>query len=728
MNRFRKFMIVLCSVLFVFAASLAFASCGENADDGGQGGQEQGGQQGGEEQGGSTVPEKKKFTVTLDFDEANGTISLSPVREDNLYEEGEEVTAQVAPLPGRTLSSFTVNGTETALQDGSYRFKVAADTALKAVFSTVPMSTECFSSLTGQRTFEGTGGGMRAYDGYDDFEMIDKFSYKTVFDGDLARRFKRDDGFSLILEDNVFRNENGTAVLYRRTADNKIEKTETETGFETYRNPFGTVLAAEDLILTGTDVYSVTDPDKASLAAQALTGVKEAIAFFRVYVAEGAAHTVAFSTELEQRGEGVSLGYTYYIDYVFDVGEGEALSSCIAPYEAGEEHIALERALQSAENATSYTIDMDDAWNDGAERYSGTVYVTEKAYWYEDETDLFGFAAKDDGYVHELSLDEGKLIWGAVLQMDGTDENGDYGYHDVTDMAEILAHFALVAPAMFEAKGEGVFELRPQDAKLAPEIAQWLYDGNDGVTMLYAKGVRITVENEEIKSVEVSITMFSDTRTITFGYRDRNCTVLPYPIEGEEEVPATAIPEKFHGEFVSEDGRYTVTISADGVVITIDGANATVEELLYHADHDNFTLKLNGKQYTIENYSGGEQVDEIGLSADDWHDPSPSLTRKGTGDEGGGSDPESKQASFFGTFASADGKYVLTISESGITATVDGVEAVVSDVVFDASQYEPYSFKINGENYTLSANSEDDPLTELALWKGLSLIVLTRQA
>lgn len=594
MKFFKKLSVTLCGALFLLALSVGLAACGETGGTGGGAGSE-----------------KTTYLVTLTYDEAQGRAALSPVRDGNRYEEGENVTVTVEPKSGRTISSFKVNGREMALdENNSYTFSVTGDTAVEAVIEAVAMDEQTFSSLVGDVNFDGFSNQMRLYDGYPDTPIEFDFAYKICFDGSLVSRFKLDDDMKLVLVNEVYQDEGGKAVKYKRTVQNTVERTETGEDFAGFANPFGTLIQREDLIVTGDGVYSIEDPAKASAAAKVLTGETEELEFFSLYADDKTVHTVVISTKAGQRGEGITINYSYNTDYTFYVSQQPIdLSGRLLPYELQDEHVALERALQNAVAAESYFYHVVE---DESIEYN--IYVTDKAYYCDDG---LGFAeAPADGggtVVKEITLNDAgnALVFGDPVLVDGEDENGEYLQHQISDVHDILAHFENVTVALFEPKGEGVFELRPDDQDLVPAIAALFFEGNDSMSMLFAHSLQVTVKNETIEKVLIRTSVSSFDTTYEYTYSGWDETELPYPIAGEETPETT--PQKYYGTFADKGGKYLITISERGMTATVDGAAAEVTEFVYNSRMDEFTFKLNGEEYSITPNSDDDPLTELAL-------------------------------------------------------------------------------------------------------------------
>lgn len=673
--------------------------------------------------------ESSEYTVTVDCDAAKGAVVLSPAREGNVYPAGTDVTFTVEPVAGYIVSAFQVNG-ETKTLDGnnSHKEKVTANLNISVTFETAPnMEAALLASVTAPFSVIGTGEEDRIYEGYEDFPIIYQYAFRTAFDGhENVLRLKRDTGMNILYYNSLFSQENGSVVEYERTLDNRVETT-TLTGesFDNYRNPFGTLVQASDFSLVRTGVYVIRDAGKAQIAARALTGQTDNVARFEAYASadEG---VYAFHIETEEcPAHGIELDYVYVANYDFTVDAAEDLSGRKTPYEYANEHTALERALQSAAEANSYTYHVVEQDNFGTYEYN--VYVTENAVYNDENSAELGFILHD-GLVHEFTVNGTRGEIGAPASVEGYNADGNYGNHQTGDISELQAHFDSVSAALFEPKGEGKFAVRAQDVDLVPAIAQLFYDGNDTVTMSFAEELVLTVENETLKSLTVTTRLYNSVTTYTFTYRDWDETVLPVTFESDPVPTPSGYPEKFHGTYEGEtaDGSaYVVIISAGGIVITVDGTPKPVNYVSYDARYEEISITVDGEACTIANYSSGDTVDEIGLSGGYGSSiPTLTLTRQGSSGSDTPVGPTLTEESFYGTYESADGATVITISESGIEVTMAGVKQVATDVAYANKEF---TFKLGSEKCSIINNTDDSPVSQISFFKGNSLTYLDRQ-
>lgn len=106
MNKVKKILVVFMSVLFVFALSVAFASCGET--------------------------ETEAYKITLDYDESQGAVTLEPDAET--YAPNTEVTVSVSAKESFVVDSVKVDGEKVTLKEGKYQLTVTKDMTVSASF------------------------------------------------------------------------------------------------------------------------------------------------------------------------------------------------------------------------------------------------------------------------------------------------------------------------------------------------------------------------------------------------------------------------------------------------------------------------------------------------------------------------------------------------------------------------------------------------------------------
>ncbi len=674
-------------------------------------------------------------TVTLSYDETKGTVSLSPSK--NAYTEGENVTVTVTPNSGIAVESFKVNGEEESLAEGVYSFTVETDTTVEVAFASLPatMPEELFAQLEGKTAYTGEGEEERIYDGYDDYHIQYEYSYKVAFDGENTHRFQKDESMKLVLTNEIYHNENGSAVSYALKADNTFEIVDTGESFESYQNPFGTVVHASDFLEGEDGAYLLTDAEKASVAAQAFTGMKAEIKSFAVYTTGGNVTFIMIETSESARGEGITIDYTYVGSYVFDVAEPVDLSARLTPHPTTADHAALQSALEAAQSAVNYKYHVLE---DGMYNYN--YYVTENAIYLDEEGFELGYVLHSDGIVHEFAPEGGKFVVGDALQVQSYD---DGTLHTTSDIASVKPGFAGFAVELFEAKGKGVYALREENVDLIPDIAQTFWNFNDYMTMAFAQKLEITVQDGVLSKVSIVTYLYGFETTYVLTYSGWGETELPLKFEGEAEDPVgpntpVAIPEKFYGTFEGDytdylspgtSTHYVLTINGNGMAATVADTPVKVDVVSYDADEQSFAITFNGTSCTLANYSepDADSADELVLFADDFS-INVTLSRKveGGGDDGPGTeDPTTYPAKFYGIFEgdytdysafpeTSTVHYVVEISADEIKITIDGTPAETAFVSYDA-HYETIKITLNGKDYEIVNYSSGSTVDEINL-------------
>lgn len=184
------------------------------------------------------------------------------------------------------------------------------------------------------------------------------------------------------------------------------------------------------------------------------------------------------------------------------------------------------------------------------------------------------------------------------------------------------------------------------------------------------------------------------------------------------------VPERYFGTYSGSDGNgveYLIVISADGITVTMGGTayTATVVEV-EDDDYELITLSINGTLYYIMPNADDETAIDF-IDNDDTIEVTLELV-------GGNVSIPNK---YCGTFTgSKDGvAYAVTVTASGVTVSVDGVEKQITSIKFDAT--EGYiTVKFDGVVYNISDMSYSDPITQIMF--GLSdysfYVVLNREA
>lgn len=193
---------------------------------------------------------------------------------------------------------------------------------------------------------------------------------------------------------------------------------------------------------------------------------------------------------------------------------------------------------------------------------------------------------------------------------------------------------------------------------------------------------------------------------------------------------AVTIPDTFFGTFEGDDEgkHYVITISASGIEATVDGETITVTVTGYNTRYKELQITWNGTacnmsvELTTVTVNGEDRTypASVSVMAGDCSVNFTIPVKEGTipkGDEEATPPATAAAEKFYGTYeGDGDGKhYVVTISKDGITVSIDGTAATVTEVAYNEGM-EEFTLKVNGENYSINANSEDNPVSEIVVW------------
>ena len=246
-----------------------------------------------------------------------------------------------------------------------------------------------------------------------------------------------------------------------------------------------------------------------------------------------------------------------------------------------------------------------------------------------------------------------------------------------------------------------------------------------------------------VNGTACNITPAGDKQTvdaITFAANDNqslSSATLDRVPEGGGTGSVT-IPEMFYGAFEGDDGEgeakkhYEVTIAESGITATIDGEAITVTVTGYNVRYKELAIVFNGTPCNLS-VSLDQNNKPLSISIMSTNDFSVNLTLYAV--NAGGQQPAAGKEKFYGTYEGTytpyDGEtrtYHVTITADGIAVSINGTEATVTEVGYDEDM-EEFTFKVNGAAYSISANSDDAPLTEIALWFEIfHSAILTRTA
>lgn len=104
---------------------------------------------------GDDTGETQFYSVTLEYDKTQGTLSVTPPAAGETYAQGETVTVSVLPVTGFVLDSLTVNGAEVNVVGGSYSFQIVSDVTVRALFETSSDEEEDGTRISFREEFRG---------------------------------------------------------------------------------------------------------------------------------------------------------------------------------------------------------------------------------------------------------------------------------------------------------------------------------------------------------------------------------------------------------------------------------------------------------------------------------------------------------------------------------------------------------------------------------------------
>ena len=97
---------------------------------------------------GLSACKEQTYTVTLNYDKKQGTVTVSPTSDDGVYAEGTELTVTVTPVDGYAVESFKLGSEEKVGElniEGKFVFKVQQDTTITVTFKSTTVAVESVS-------------------------------------------------------------------------------------------------------------------------------------------------------------------------------------------------------------------------------------------------------------------------------------------------------------------------------------------------------------------------------------------------------------------------------------------------------------------------------------------------------------------------------------------------------------------------------------------------------
>ncbi len=683
----KRILIAAMSVLFVFAVAV-FASACEFLTD-------------------------PAYTVTVDYDETKGTVTLSPAKDD--YILGDQVTVTVEANEGFFVQSFEVNGLAAELTGGRYSFRVEGDTAIAVEFAdAVPaeyvgvwhtQEGDPFGehTISIESDFTVTVDGAPAELRFTVVETPDQTGGESTFDT-VAKLTWDGEDYTIAVDESY-----GFNVLTMDHDGNKYfvkEGAVSDVTFDLYLGTWTgggyTVVITEDGITINDApafVYGKSGPYYRFLYAGARFNLSQDYFSDNLVLQDAGYHEIKLAPEGAEElqipdtwngtwtGEGAR--------YELKIDNTSNFPITIVVVESGMEMSGLNISLE--------------------EQY-GTLHAIFDAYVGEEGEDVLfdlGYFDWDDHML--LSWQGGD----ATLYREGGDEppadtNGIdpslYGTWEGTsaifnvefklEISATLIRLTIDGGDPMVGEVTGFYGNDPTDFYV-------IFDGEEYEA--YLSGSKITLDNNETGQKAADLT-----RTGDFG--------------GGEQPPVAEvnIPSKFHGTFhgtdLFSDDEYTVVITEHGVSVgknSEDPTAATVNE--YNADYEEILLVWNGEEYSIGDSSYTDPVSTILFQTDD------GFMRAQCSRVSGGDEPVEPTVTIPGAFhgewhgENEGTTYDVVVTEHTITVSIDGEapltaknlnlsdesDAGVSDVYFslDDGNYFGWTLSVNSQSkVTLSKN------------------------
>lgn len=511
--------------------------------------------------------EKEYFTVTLEYDEEMGNVSLSAPQEGKTYAKGEHVTVSPVPKNGFLLKDVRVNSTPLLAENGIYAFNVQSDSVVSVSFEEESVATPVFTakelaSVQGKVTFDGQY--TRTYTG--SIETEERFDILASF-GDGTVYIYEGDG-DTVVHDYVSVDRIGElAIVYHDENDAVIyDDLGGELLFEDAYNPFDR-LKPEDFELTA-DGWRISDEEQAKAVLLAIAGYQEDNVAVTLTVEEGAVTSLVITSSYMGSDYGYEAVYVYTLA---DVGKGRVPDHYNTPY--GEENPELDAALQQAAQAKSYTISRTELDLSDGDEYSYPVYVTEEAVHVGAPGAQQGYVLKN-GTVFPYSYDENA----ERVMLAGPTE-----FHSLDTLR---ASFGGFSSSLFQREGS-MYTLHTDAIANGSSIsgmpgkcASAFAVGGDYTLEASATDLTIVLQNGALHEISFLFNYVGSTGFVTYTFSDFGTTQVPVDLSS-----ASTIYEAFQGVYEGKelkenaDGLYYVDylleVTESQFFLTIDGGERT---------------------------------------------------------------------------------------------------------------------------------------------------------
>ncbi len=648
------------------------------------------------------------YVLTLDYNEEQGSVSLSPASDDRRYPAGTEITVGVTPAEGYAVDTFTVNGEPAALSgEGEYTFEIGANTAIQVTFQPENQMTESlFATLQGSMLLEGQC--INHDYGFGDELSMDVL---TLFDATAEAIWQTEKFEGAYAFNAIYVNDGGTVSLVTHDADGSLLLYPSTNPFAEYFNPFA-LLSPADFMLVEENVYELA-AEKADAAAMAITGYEEDIASFRLTLENGVFTQLQIKTE---RVVNADYGLDYEYEYLYaikDLETAQVPAEWLADYVLTPEHAALQQALETAAAASNYTVSehkveiTEDA--EGSEDVDSTLYVTETAI-YEDCTDWENGYTVSNGAVYPFTYDPETKAF-----------TFDEALNCSIDELKAIFTFDHLAYSLVEYVGEETYSVRLPDCfimeepgELAGAVASLFAVGTDRIYLYtYALDCTITLKDGVLYQVSFTYDFMGEiSEQVTLTFSDFGTTTLPIEIDSEPEP--SVIPTQYIGVFKGEKNgtAYEIDITAETITVIIAG-KSYLAEILEYDDYEGFTLSANGVTYYLYSISDEGTADEL-MFMDEDYSLMLTLTREGgTQEPGPTPEPSPIPTQYIGVFkGEKDGTaYEIDITAETITVIIAGKSYLAEIIEYD--DYEGFILSANGVTYYLASATYDGKFDKL---------------